>query len=105
MELAVHWTDFAKTELKNIFDYHHERVSRKIAVQIAKQIVEKANDLGKFPNMGPQENLLKGKPQNFRYIICTNYKIIYWVNNEKSRVEIVDIFDTRQNPEKISRKK
>ena len=55
--------------------------------------------------MGAQENLLIDRPQNFRYLISTNYKIIYWINFKKNRIEIVDIFDTIQNPVKISRKK
>ncbi|NGF57943.1 type II toxin-antitoxin system RelE/ParE family toxin [Parapedobacter sp. SGR-10] len=105
MGLIIYWTDFAKKELKNIFDYHKEKVSLKIAKQIAKQVVEKANCLSSFPEIGPIEQLLKERPQNFRHIVSTNYKIVYWINNDKNRVEIVDIFDTRQNPEKITRKK
>lgn len=30
-----------------------------------------------------------------------NYKIIYWVNTRKQRIEIATIFDCRQNPAKI----
>lgn len=44
MELKVFWTDFAKSELKNIFDYHKEKVSGKIARQIVEQIVLTANE-------------------------------------------------------------
>ena len=105
MGLVVYWTDFAKSELKNIFDYHNEKVSLKIAKQIAKQIIEKADSLSNFSEIGAIEELLNDRPQNFRYVISTNYKIIYWVNRERHRIEIVDVFDTRQNPEKIIRKK
>lgn len=105
MELIVHWTDFAKKELKNIFDYHKAKVSLKIAKSIAKQIVNDANRLKNFPEMGVMEELLTDRPQNFRYIVCTNYKIIYWINKIKNRIEIIDVFDTRQNPTKITRNK
>ena len=105
MELIIHWTDFAKTELKNIFDYHNTKVNVNIARQIVKKIVESTNELSKFPEIGALENLLVDRPQNFRFIVSTNYKIIYWVNPEKNRIEVVDVFDTRQNPEKIIRKK
>lgn len=105
MELRVFWTDFAKSELKNIFDYHKEKVSVKIAKQIVEQIVVTADELKSFPEMGAVEELLQSSPENFRYIINTNYKIIYWINKTKERIEIVDVFDTRQNPIKISRKK
>lgn len=98
MALTVYWTDFAKNALKDIFDYHNKKVSLKIARQIAKQIVEKANIVGSFCEIGAIEELLKERPQHFRYILSKNYKIIYWV-------EIVDVFDTRQNPKKIIRNK
>lgn len=49
MELTVFWTDFAKSELKNIFDFHKEKVSVKIAKQIVEQIVITADKLKSFP--------------------------------------------------------
>jgi len=55
--------------------------------------------------MGKIEELLSNKPQEFRYIVSTNYKIIYWFNQDKSRIEIIDVFDTRQNPIKMERNK
>lgn len=105
MGLIVYWTDFAKNELKNIFDYFKENVNVKIAQQIVKQIVERAEELDNFQEIGAIEELLEDKPQNFRYILSTNYKIIYWINDHKNRIEIVDVFDTRQNPTKIERNK
>ena len=33
------------------------------------------------------------------------YKIIYWFNKDKNRIEISDVFDARQNPIKIKRQK
>lgn len=105
MELKVFWTDFAKSELKNIFDCHKEKVSVKIAQQIVEQIVLTANELKSFPEMGTIEELLKNRPESFRYIISTNYKVIYWINRDKERIEIVDVFDTRQSPIKITRNK
>lgn len=103
--MIVYWTDFAKSELKSIFDYHKEKVSLKIAKQISTQIVKKAESLSSFPEIGVIEELLNDIPQNFKYIVSTNYKIIYWINNNKNRIEVVDVFDTRQNPIKMERNK
>ena len=105
MGLSIHWTDFAKNELNSIFEYHAQQTSVSIARNIVRQIVERTADLKNFPETGAYENLLINRPQSFRYIVSTNYKIIYWVNVEKNSVEIVDVFDTRQNPEKIVRNK
>lgn len=105
MELKVFWTDFAKSELKNIFDYHKEKLSVKIAKQIVEQIVVTVDELKSFSEMGVVEELLQSRPENFRCSITTNYKIIYWINKAKERIEIVDVFDTRQSPIKITRNK
>ncbi len=105
MGLTVYWTDFAKSELRSIFDYHNQRVNLKVAKKIVRQITEKAADLSNFAKIGAIEELLKERPQNFRYIVSTNYKIIYWINKDKNRIEVVDVFDTRQNPVKIIRTK
>ena len=53
-----------------------------------------------FPFLGQKEELLSSRKENFRYLVEGNYKIIYWIDDEVIR--IVSIFDTRQNPEKLT---
>lgn len=57
-------------------------------------------NLEKNPKIDQIEELLKSRPQEFRYLVHTNYKIIYWINEDKQRIVIANIFDTRQNPKK-----
>lgn len=92
-----------KNQLKRIFDYYKKKAGLKIAKQISKEIIKKTDSLSYFPMIGVVEEILKERPQKFRYVISTNYKIIYWINNEEKRIEIFDVFDTRQNPEKLQR--
>lgn len=44
MELKIYWTDFAKKELQNIFDYYKENaglnVVRKIVIGITKEFLK-----------------------------------------------------------------
>ena len=94
-----------KRELKNIFDYYKIKASPKIAQNLIIEIVEKTNALDFQSKIGQKEELLSDRKENFRYLVSKNYKIIYWINEEKNRIEIVDIFDTRQNPLKIEREK
>jgi len=46
---------------------------------------------------------LEGRYREYRSLIYKNYKIIYWINTAKNRIDIIDVFDARQNPEQISR--
>lgn len=103
MELDIFWTDFAKNELKRIFDYHKEKASHQIARKLVEGIYIATLTLKGKPELGQKEELLLDRPQKFRYLIHKNYKIIYWINSEYDRLEITDIFDTRQNPFKIQR--
>ena len=105
MELEIFWTDFAKNELRQIFDYYKEKASSTIGRQIVNGIYKTILRLKNKPEIGQKEEFLINRPQGFRYLVHTNYKIIYWVNTEHPRIEISDVFDTRQNPVKIKRNK
>ena len=105
MALKVYWTDFAKNELKGIFDYYSVNASSVVARKITLKIVNETKRLGAHPNVGQLELFLSDRKEKFRYIVCDNYKIIYWINTEKNRIEINDVFDTRQDPIKLHRNK
>ena len=103
--MKIFWTSFAKRELRNIFEYYKINASSKIAKNLVTQIVEQTKILDFQNKIGQKEEFLSDRKENFRYLVHKNYKIIYWFNEQKNRIEIVDIFDTRQNPTKIEREK
>lgn len=105
MELKVKWTDFSKNELKNIFEYYKDKASVAIARKLVTGIVNETLRLQLQPTIGQEEELLKNSDKEFRYIVFKNYKIIYFVNSQLNTIEVVDVFDTRQNPIKIKRTK
>ena len=105
MDLKIVWTDFAKSELQEIFHFYRDQAGLKIATQEATKIVKATIPLKKQPEMGQVEDLLKDRKIEFRYLIHQSYKIIYWINREHNRVEIVDVFHTRQYPGKLKRMK
>jgi toxin ParE1/3/4 len=96
------WTNFAISELKNIFLYYRMVANDKVADKIRKSIFDATRPLTKEPLIGQiEENLLDLK-QGHRYLVEGNYKIIYrLVGND---IYITDIFDCRQNPQKIKRR-
>ena len=49
--------------------------------------------------MGPIEELLRHRKNEYRYIVDGNYKIIYWI--DEHFIKIASVFDSRQNPEKL----
>lgn len=105
MELKLFWTDFSQKELEKIYKYYREKAGTQIAKKLVNGIYNETLKLKKQPEIGPFEELLKTRKQKFRYLVYKNYKVIYWINNRANRIEINDVFDTRQNPIKIDRKK
>jgi hypothetical protein len=53
-----------------------------------------------FVSIGQKEPLLSHLSNAYRYLVEDNYKIIY---HHADRLIVIDmVFDTRQNPEKIT---
>jgi plasmid stabilization system protein ParE len=97
------WTDSAINQLKDIFDYHLVKASPSIAQKLTQKIIDATIILENNPKSGRKEDLLIKRPQEFRFIIVKNYKIIYWIDYEYSFINISMVFDTRQNPSKIAK--
>lgn len=99
MGLRVFWTDTAKYQLEDIFDYYKLKASIKVAKKLVGEIVDKTLTLEKNPTVGQKEELLTKRKNEYRYLVEGNYKIIYWI--EENYVKIASVFDCRQNPKKI----
>jgi len=106
MGLKIKWTIFAKQELRKIYNYYKDNVNKKTAKKIVSDIAQDVKILEKQPKIGQLEQLLKNNEKNFRYLLSKkNYKLIYWINIENNSIEIVDVFDTRQNPIKMNKER
>lgn len=70
-----------------------------IARKIINKIIDKVSILEANPFVGSKEELLRDYPEDFRYLVESNYKIIYW--KKENLITIASIFDCRQNPKKI----
>ncbi|WP_417888224.1 type II toxin-antitoxin system RelE/ParE family toxin [Zunongwangia sp.] len=105
MELNLFWTDFSQKELEKIYEYYRENAGIRVAKNLVNGIYNETLKLKIQPRIGQEEEILKNRKQEFRYLVYKNYKVIYWINEKENRIEINDVFDTRQNPTKIKRTK
>ncbi len=99
MELTVFWTDTARFQLEDIFNYYKDKASLSVARKLVNQIIERTIQLVNNPDSGPKEPMLSERKKEFRYLIEGNYKIIYW--KQDNYLNIATVFDCRQNPSKI----
>ncbi|SRR6056297_1107683 len=105
MGLKIVWTQFSQKELEKIYLYYKEKAGKKLAKKLIQEIYTDTLKLQAHPEIGQVEAFLKDRKEQFRYLVSGHYKIIYWINEPKGRIEIVDVFDSRQNPIKMHRTK
>ena len=103
MKYKIIWSKFAIFQLDLIFNYYAEVGNAMLAKKIIFLIRDRVLVLKTSPFIGKVEALLADRPQNYRHLIISNYKVIYAVNEQTKTLRIVDIFDTRQNPKKLKR--
>ena len=105
MNFKIIWSDYAETQLDKIFEYYIENASPRVAKSLIQKIIAEPNRLLENPNSSQVEDLLLDRENSYRYLIYKNYKIIYSIDEKKHFIQIADVFDTRQNPQKIKRTK
>jgi len=57
--------------------------------------------LENFPEIGAVEKSKMLESLKIRYLIEGNYKILYQINDSRGLIEILAVFDTRQDPSKM----
>jgi plasmid stabilization system protein ParE len=82
-----------------IYDFYFYKITKKSAKTFKNGILSSISQLINYPESGSLEEILNNDNFIYRYIISHNCKIIYRINNKE--IIIVDIFDSRQNPNKI----
>ena len=103
MALKIIWSEFAETQLDEIYEYYKIEVSEAIAKKLLTGIITAPNSLLNNPHIGQEEELLKNRAIQYRYLVYKNYKLIYSIDIENNLLKIADVFDTRQNPPKLKR--
>ena len=85
--------------LAEIVEYYRRKRNRKYGLKIMTKIILKANKLRDFPRLGPVEGKLTTEEVEYRYLVEGDYKILYLILEDY--ILITDVFDTRQDPEKM----
>jgi toxin YoeB len=89
------WSVEARTSRKNIFDYWNNRNKSKIySNKLNYLFKENLINVIKLPESGnPTKN------DDTKFIIVSHFEIFYKITS--SEIVVLDIWDTRQNPEKF----
>lgn len=106
MKYKVIWSEFSEKQIDEIFNYYENTSkSHQVALKIITGILLAPEKLIHNPKIGQRELFLENRSIQYHYIVESNYKIIYSIDEGNKYIKIADVFDTRQNPEKIEREK
>ena len=97
--MKVLWTKFALSSLRDIYIFYKEKANISVANRIRDEVLTSTDQLENHALSGQREGSLEDLKESHRYILRGQYKIIYRIKNDE--VFITDVFDTRQDPEKI----
>lgn len=97
------WSNFADNELDKIFTYYSEAAGVSIAKNLLQNIIAEPNKLLANPKLGQCEELLLHRSTEYRYLLYKQFKLIYSVDFKRKWIKIADVFDSRQNPQKMKR--
>ena len=98
--MKILWTDFASSVLANIYSYYRVEASLKVAKRIRSDVFKAVRQLEHHPQSGQIEETLKELGEDHRYLVVGNHKVVY--KQIPEGILITDVFDTRQDPEKIN---
>lgn len=96
--MKVTWSKRAKKSLRGIVNYIKKDYPM-AAERVRNKIFDTVDTIQPYPEKFSQEERLT-EQGNIRYCVIWSYKIIYVIENDE--ISILDVFDTRQDPEKIN---
>lgn len=90
------WSNEAKLDIKNIYDFIKLK-----SVEAAKNLVTAIRNA---PKSIIFENQFSADEYDLqcRKIVIKNYKILYVADVQNKTINVITVFDTRQNPDKLT---
>ena len=77
----------------------------RVAERTLEQIRNRIYSLSIFPYMGPAEESLPGMGRSYRYLrVRPHFKLIYFVDELRAELHVVDFWDTRRDPNQLTTK-
>lgn len=94
---SIVWTDRALTNLDNIMEYLEKEWTQKETTQFFRKLENRIHLLSQRPLLYP---LTKSR-KNVRRSVLTSHITIYY-RVKKDTVEILTLFNSRRNPDKLA---
>ena len=99
---SVVWRLKAIRRLDEATTWCYWQFGERVALNFYKEAQRQVTLLELFPRMAPVEELLKHRPLLYRSLsVRPHFKLIYYVDEEKAELHIVDFWDMRQDTARL----
>ena len=95
MALQIEWTPNALQDYEQVVNYLLKEWSIKAAADFIQKVEDRVYNLSMVPNVG----IASIKDPPIRSVLITKHNRLYY-QTKSGKIIILDIFDTRQNPQK-----
>jgi len=98
--MKVFLSELAENKLLKLNNFLLEKWNLQVKNDFIKKLTSKINQISKQPESCPQSSEFKGL---FKCVVTKQTTFYYRINLDKNEIEIITVFDTRQNPDKLER--
>jgi len=98
--MKVFLSELAENKLLKLNDYLLENWSLNVKNDFIKKLTSKIDQISEQPESCPQSSEFKGL---FKCVVTKQTTLYYRINLDRNEIEIITIFDTRQNPDKLEK--
>lgn len=103
--MKYEWEKRAKAELTKATKYCLEQFGKQIAYKFIDAIDQHVKRLVQNPESGFPEPLLSDRHKEYRSVmVYSHIKMIYHYDKTKDIIFIIDLWDTRREPQSLSRR-
>jgi len=98
--MKVFLSEFAENKLLKLSNFLLENWSLKVKNDFIKKLTSKIDQISKQPESCPQSSEFKGL---FKCVVTKQTTFYYRINFDRKEIEIITVFVTRQNPDKLEK--
>ena len=96
--MKVYLSELAEDKLTKLTHYLHSEWSLKVKKEFVSKLTDKINQIASHSESCPQSSIQKGL---YKCVVTRQTSFYYRIKSELNEIEIITIFDTRQNPDKL----
>ncbi len=98
--MKVFLSELAENKLLKLNDFLLENWNLKVRNDFIKKLTSKIDQISEQPESCPQSYEFKGL---FKCVVTKQTTFYYRVNFDRKEIEVITVFDTRQNPDKLEK--